>query len=663
MNARLTVGVLLVVGAASAAPAAAQLARTNALWARSAPAGSITLDGNLNESVWAAAESWRVRYRRDNGIPGSGWKDEGGFPPDGVQSDSTNALLKFLVVGNQLYLGATVPDLSIGGSGQFNRFDGFLMGLKDHLAPSFPKPINEYLYSWWYPRDGSTVCPCAAEIDSAVGNPPIFKGRWAPDPVCDCTTGQVVPRTAEQIAAWDAVTVVNGITNDDTHGTDVSWTVEMRFDLGVMGYDVTDADGDIVEWNISVYDTDQMWKEDLDFSFGANRSWWQNPWGRDAFHDEVRIYAKPSVTTTSGPVPAIDPDFRIPTTGTAAPTIDGNLGDAVWSAAPSFDIRWNDDGLRATYPTVGKWRSGQFQPRLSVNDPAPADLPFVVDGGDATVKYFWKGDFLYMAFDVRDLRVQSNSLEDEWDGITVSVTHRTEMDEVDHNLQGKGLSFRVGATGNAVATEDLPPLVSAGAAEVALVTKSGTTVDSTGTSADDTGYTAELKVDLQALGYPPGLGDHTLFLGVTLHDHDRYSNPLSDSYSTRTWWFRERKESCCPAWTYLDGTYIIGSAVAVDEPLGAGGFAALGSFPNPSQGLTTLRFAVPRASRVDLEVFDLRGRSVARRSLGRLAAGVHEAPLRLEAAPAGVYLYRLRAHHPETGASLATLAGKLMVVR
>ena len=38
----------------------------------------------------------------DAGIPGSGWKLEAGMLPD----DPTNATLKFLVVGNQLYLGA-----------------------------------------------------------------------------------------------------------------------------------------------------------------------------------------------------------------------------------------------------------------------------------------------------------------------------------------------------------------------------------------------------------------------------------------------------------------------------------------------------------------------------------------------------------------------------
>jgi hypothetical protein len=671
MRSRIIASGLLVAVLVSAAPASAQLARTNAIWARTAPAGSITLDGNLNEAVWATAESWRVHYRYDSsnpvagtqGIPGSGWKDEGGFPPTSPNNDSTNALLRFLVVGNQLYLAASVPDKSIGGGGGFNYFDGFLMGIKDRLAldeqgnPVFPKPINEYLYSWWYPRESGTVCPCAQAIDSAVGNPPIFKGRWAPDPVCDCVTGQVVPRTAEQIAAWDARTVVVGTTNTDAHGTDVSWTVEMRFDLGVMGYDVTDADGDIVEWNISIYDTDNWWKSPLGFDLSRNRTWWQNPWGRDMFHDEVRIYARPAVTTASGAVPAIEPDFKIPNAGSAtAPTINGTLTESIWSQAPGFDIRWDDAALRASYPTVGKWRSGQFQPDVQ------GGKAFVVNGGDATVKYFFKGDMLYMGFDVRDQYVQHYNLEDRWDGFTVSITHRTEMDPEDHNLQGKGLSFIVGPSGNALAQEDLVPLVGVGGTQVALALKPGTVLDTTGTSTDQ-GYTAELAVNLTQLGYPSGLGDRTMFLGVTLYDGDSFGPPLSvtDSYATRTWWFRERKEACCPAWTYLDPAL---GLVGVGDPGGlASRFAALGNFPNPFRSSTRIKFALPRESEVSLEVFDLRGRMITQRSLGTFAAGVHETPVQLAAARAGVYLYRLRLRDPESGASLATLAGKMMVVR
>jgi hypothetical protein len=129
-------------------PAYGQAPRQDAIWARVAQ-NPITLDGVLDEADWAAAETKVVRWAEDAGIPGSGWKIEGGTEP----GDPTTATLKFLVYENQLYLGAVVEDVSVGGSAAFNRFDGFLMALKDHGDPNAPKPPSEYFYSWWYPED------------------------------------------------------------------------------------------------------------------------------------------------------------------------------------------------------------------------------------------------------------------------------------------------------------------------------------------------------------------------------------------------------------------------------------------------------------------------------------------------------------------------------
>jgi hypothetical protein len=279
------------------------------------------------------------------------------------------------------------------------------------------------------------------------------------------------------------------------------------------------------------------------------------------------------------------------------------------------------------------------------------------------VKYFWKGDFLYMAFDVNDKRIESNQFEDDWDGFSVNIYNRTDEDLQDHDLQGKRLAFIVGQSGGAVPMMDLTPLVTAGQAQVALQLKAGSTVDSTGTSADDVGYTAELKVDLKGLGYPPGLGDHTLFFGVDYHDHDRYSNPLSDSYSTRTWYWMEREETCCPAWTLLDGTYVIGSATGVGDQVADAGFQALGNTPNPFGAMTNLAFALGRTANVQLSIFDVHGRLVSRRELGQFTAGRQEAVVQLPGGKPGVYLYRLEAHDPATGNVVATLNGKMMHLR
>jgi hypothetical protein len=66
---------------------------------------------------------------------------------------------------------------------------------------------------------------------------------------------------------------------------------------------------------------------------------------------------------------------------------------------------------------------------------------------------------------------------------------------------------------------------------------------------------------------------------------------------------------------------------------------------------------------VSLEVYDLRGRVVERRSLGMVEGGERELPLFSgQKQAAGVYLYRLRLEDPETGHLRGTLTGKTVVL-
>src|SRR5688572_11994057 len=177
-----------------ATTAVAQPPRQDAIWARSTAGAPIVLDGILNEPQWALADSKVIDWMTDAGIPGSGWKPEGGFLP----TDPTHATVKFLTVGNTLYMSIVLPDKSIGGSKNFNRFDGLLMQLKDHLASGRPSPPAEHFYVWWN-NDPAAVDP------QPVGQQPAFAGGpFAANP-------SYSPRTPAQIAAWDAVTIVHGV--------------------------------------------------------------------------------------------------------------------------------------------------------------------------------------------------------------------------------------------------------------------------------------------------------------------------------------------------------------------------------------------------------------------------------------------------------------------
>ena len=85
--------------------------------------------------------------------------------------------------------------------------------------------------------------------------------------------------------------------------------------------------------------------------------------------------------------------------------------------------------------------------------------------------------------------------------------------------------------------------------------------------------------------------------------------------------------------------------------------------PNPFHGATTLGFALGRIGDVTLLVFDTGGRFVERRALGRFQAGRQQVPVSLSGVRSGVYLYRLEAHDPTTGALMANLPGKMMHLR
>ncbi len=605
-----TLATILLVGAmlGMANLSRAQFTRYDQVWARTTDGAALTLDGKLDEPAWALAESVVVRYKVDNGIPGSGWKDEGGFPG----SDRTRAVFKFLTVGNQLWIGAIVPDSSIGGTKDFNYFDGLLMSIKQHQLGQFPAPPGEHFISWWWPET-TYVNPLA------VDNPMSMRGVFRPDPT--------VPPTPLQQQEWDAVWKVHGHVNSDAQ-PDTNYTIEMRFDLGMNGYDVTKVAGDAVEWNVSVYDTDWDWPLTYFIRLAVNRSWIEGPWGNAAWYSDVKILSRPDVTIHSGSLPAKAPDMIIPSAGNyASPVIDGQLTDPVWAVAPHFDIRWDDAALRASYPGTGPWRSGQYQPDVN----GTGNKAFVDDGADCTIKYFYKADTLFLGFDFRDKVVQYHSLFDRWDGAIVTLTDRTRR-FLDNNLFTHRLSFQVGPTGALLPRDELTYFRdTTHTIRAQLHLNPGTTVDTLGVNVDN-GYTAEMAIDLTAMGYAADLGDRALYFGIDILDGDSYS-PITDSYGTRTWFFRETEGSDGPCVAFLDpGTFVAGTPPETPPAK----LALLGNFPNPFLHSTTIRYALPEDALVRVEVFDLLGRQVATQAMGLQSAGQREARLSRFEWPAGV---------------------------
>ncbi len=633
------VTLLAVLCAASltlAVTALAQTPRKDAIWARSTAGAPIVLDGNLNEPEWALAESKTLNYGVDAGIPGSGYKPEGGFLP----TDPTRATVKFLTNGNFLYMGIVLPDASIGGSKNFNRFDGLLMAIKDHLSAGRPAGPVEHFYVWW-DNDALATDP------QAPGKQPAFAGgAFAANP-------SYSPRTPAQIAAWDAVTIVHGVSNQDAGGPDTDWTVEMKFDLTATGYNITQPQGDIIEFNLSIYDCDNYWPI-VPINLAANRVWWQGPWGNSSGYNEVRIYAKPAITVNTVNLPGIGPELTVPNgRNFPSPNIDGLLNDAVWANAAHFDIRYGDQVLRDSYPGILKWRSGQFQPTVNGGEAA------ILDPADCTVKYFFRDDSLYLGFDVRDAAVQSYPLTDRMDGFVVGIYDRVLRESFDSTLQPHRLTFDVSPAGSARTADFLTTLVNNGGARVKLVLKPGTTLDTLGANID-TGYTAELVIDLTKIGYPPGRGDGVVFFNVNHYDGDSFV-PFTDSYGTRTWWAAEYDNTCCPAWSYMDPLENV--LTGVQPRSTPNGYTTFGASPNPFRTATQVRYTLPAAAHVQLDIFDPQGRVLHSRDLGVQVAGEQSARVFGFNGKTGVYLYRLRMTDPASGTERAALSGRLLVVK
>jgi hypothetical protein len=89
-----------------------------------------------------------------------------------------------------------------------------------------------------------------------------------------------------------------------------------------------------------------------------------------------------------------------------------------------------------------------------------------------------------------------------------------------------------------------------------------------------------------------------------------------------------------------------GTSSAREAASGAAPSPAFGASPNPSAGETVIRFALARASAVDLRIYDAAGRLVKGMSFGARPAGQQE--IRWDGrdeqgrkAPAGVYLTRI----------------------
>ncbi|MDD8017105.1 MAG: T9SS type A sorting domain-containing protein [Bacteroidota bacterium] len=619
--------------------------RTDVIWARTT-SNPITLDGKLLEADWAKAESLQIGWGQENGMPGSGYTTDG-WPV--TPTDPVRATIKFLVWGDSLYVAVAVKDSSIGGGGWPGPFhwDGILSNMRNKSKADRPVPNGEIYYAWTTESWADTATGIVGAMPGYLGQYPskeYIKSRWL-----DSADG--LPKAK----IWDAKTFVDGLTNADSI-IDKGYTVEFKINLKFYGYDAKAAVGDIVMYSLAVFDADWQWFRGADTvknRFTVSKAWAQGPWGGNN-NSHMRVFVNPSVTTTSGAVPIVGPDLVIPNgTQFPAPTIDGKLTDLVWKNANigKLKLQYGNSAYRNAYPNTAPFRSGQFQPDVNGGKAA------IIDANDATVKYFFIGDTLYLGFDVKDKVVQAVPKNlDRWDGFRVMLASRDARDG-DSVLVNRNLTFIVDSVGGNGRYEDLSKAGwdSLGqAVQVKLSLNSGTTVDTLGAQVDS-GYTAEMKINLRKFGYPAGRGDGVVFLGICMFDGDSF-DPPSTSYGSRVWFMREQTWQDGAAWLYMDPSAVLGVGQEESASIPKE-FKLYGNYPNPFNPSTTIKFSLPQSNDVTLEVFDVLGRLVAIQNLGIRQAGVQEVSFNASRLSSGVYNYRLR-----TAAS-QELVGRMVLVK
>ena len=378
-------GLLLLLATMLAATAAfAQFQpRKDYVWARDINGATMTVDGVLNEAVWAKAESLVVKYGVMDGNPSSGWKTTVGT---GATTDGPNVVFKFLAdkTTNMLYIAMIAKDSSIGGNGWENA-DGLLGGIyeRNQRATNGVTEQKDIFMTW---------------IDSSgKGQGPNLKGGDLPS--------RGILKAAYKI---------QGVANSDTDATgkivaDTGYVYEMSVSLDSLGYNANTATTDAIQATFCVWDGDWL---KLPNAIGM-KAWFMNEWGNDGGAGAGRILVRNDVNVNTAVLPAYGYDLTIPNAANyAAPTIDGNMSEDVWNHVPSVSLQFGNSGIKAAYPTIGPDRSGQWVP---VGPATP------IDPGLAKVKMFFKGDILYVGADVSDASLVSANGDDKLDALQVSM--------------------------------------------------------------------------------------------------------------------------------------------------------------------------------------------------------------------------------------------------
>jgi hypothetical protein len=177
----------------------------------------------------------------------------------------------------------------------------------------------------------------------------------------------------------------------------------------------------------------------------------------------------------------------------------------------------------------------------------------------------------------------------------------------------------------------------------------------------DAGYSAELRIDLDKLGYTPQQA--SVQATFVIFDPDGFQHPMNEWDHTigsfyKSWWGSE--------WGGVYRTLTMDVTTGVEQNNGSAipAVFALGqNFPNPFNPATTFAFDLPVPSHVVLKVYDMLGREVATVVDHTLLAGSHQMPFQAGHLSSGVYLYRITADPASGTGSQFTSVRRFVLIK
>jgi hypothetical protein len=418
---------------------------------------------------------------------------------------------------------------------------------------------------------------------------------------------------------------------NDTANVDKGYTAELLIDLSKLGYTLPLTTVPVM---INIFDPDGFKHpmNEWDHTIGSfYKSWWGSEWG------------DPSKMLEFTPELFDDPDSLRPKIATGTMTVDGKLDEADWTGAPTLLY-----GLGA----AGKKQAGEFTVTggIDVKNPfTDNNVQFSVPHRDSTltrVKFLQKGLSLYIGLQSDDKSICKFG----WEGDGLFMKIRT--------LAGQVREYKL-YWQNFEANKDTmryePGVVNSGAGWGYLPT--GSTVNDTANV--DKGYTAELRIDLDKLGYTTS--STTAMIMLNIFDPDGFKHPMNEWDHTigsfyKSWWGSE--------WSDPSKTLKLNNTTDVNLMDGEipRRFALDQNYPNPFNPSTMINFGLPVRSLVTLRVYDLLGREVAILVDGELSAGAHRVTFNANGLSTGMYVYRISATSLSGGTSEPFIAVKKLML-